>query len=794
MSSPTATAVAAGTRQSTASNFPHAIVNEAVLTPAFILGVTGNNDPAGYVHWPPTYSPGSPHPGPSPLPAIQAVRDAVFATLDWLLHTPTPLLFTGRLDPHSRRFLQFENAQGNTAEAYHAIWQPLGLGTTPIVVLSSLAPGVDTLVVEAVFAYKKWHPEARITVRAPLPFPEEIYAEASSFSRCTPDQNPLGVADAPKRRLQHLLELIKSQDGFCPERDLFCVPLHPDVSADPDYNPTGDPAVDLTAGTTTPVRFTRRNIRYRAAGEYIAAYSDVLLAIYDETHDTATPADLTSLQNPGAAVITLAKRRGLTDGLLPIPSIIAWADTGPVLHVPIDRAKTGANGLTLPHRPLRLLQPYDAQPDDLPSATHLPEHHPRWQENGHRLLQAMVRNLHAYQHLLPTVPTTAAQREEALRKLFTGSKNATTHDRAVGIALSCTTSPFGTFARLRDLTADVGNGWGKRADHLHLFIVGITVASLFLFVLSTTNLVKFSLSESASGILRGLAFAIATGSSAVAWLLHRGHNPARLFQFGLEKEDQTRVPPAQVEDRQFDYRIIAEGMRVQAYWSISGLYSAVASRYIQRLRGELGWIRGVVSSFTFPYLRTRQWFLQQPLPDQLTLLEAVQKGWIQGQSTYFSGTVRKHTLLLESWEGLGRVLLSAAFLLAFQALYMDVCGEDRATHDATLTQLTASSSWALFIAALLLLVPFQFWLAERLSRGQRTGGKSPLHLHFWRVFFPTLWMDEDEDPPQGSTPGSTPPSTYRPLVAWLRRTFPTQHQRETFVSWLHFGCALALGT
>jgi len=67
------------------------------------------------------------------------------------------------------------------------------------------------------------------------------------------------------------------------------------------------------------------------------------------------------------------------------------------------------------------------------------------------------------------------------------------------------------------------------------------------------------------------------------------------------------------DDRLNDYRVIAEGLRVQTYWAAAGIGLPVASRYVNRRLGELQWIRGALRS----------------------------AGWIGGQSSYFTNTVAK---------------------------------------------------------------------------------------------------------------------------------------------------------
>ena len=303
--------------------------------PPFIIGVTGKIAFPGYDQTEPV------------APAVAQLRERVRAILDWLRYEAPEGKPTGRLDPLTGRFDR-EGSCGPQGADASACWRPHGLTSTPIVVLSSLAPGVDTIVAEAVLDYAEEHSDARVTVRGVMPFRRDVYERASTFY----DENDPESSKARQARFWLLIERIEGQRNgqvgheIGMSRDVFSVELDEDLEFGHDQEAD---LVDDDEDTGKP----RRYLRYRAAGEYIATYSHLLLAVYDPNEEPDV--DLTDPYECGTQAIVHSRRNGATYELLAMPNAFAWADNGPILHVPIE---TGGNQLG----PLRLLQPEDTRP------------------------------------------------------------------------------------------------------------------------------------------------------------------------------------------------------------------------------------------------------------------------------------------------------------------------------------------------------------------------------------------------------------------------------------------------
>jgi len=162
-----------------------------------------------------------------------------------------------------------------------------GLEHTPIVVLSSLAPGADALVARAALQLAR-EPEftgAGISVQAPLPFPHDIYARASTFVRKGTNGKIDPESPENQKRRQDYADLVAAIGG---PTQTFPVWLERDRQLVAPAGQLADKYIgqcELDRDAADP---TARRDRYRAAGEYIAAGAHLLIALWDQEHDHET--------------------------------------------------------------------------------------------------------------------------------------------------------------------------------------------------------------------------------------------------------------------------------------------------------------------------------------------------------------------------------------------------------------------------------------------------------------------------------------------------------------------------
>ncbi|HSC34620.1 MAG TPA: hypothetical protein VLG45_05035 [Thermodesulfobacteriota bacterium] len=100
-----------------------------------------------------------------------------------------------------------------------------------------------------------------------------------------------------------------------------------------------------------------------------------------------------------------------------------------------------------------------------------------------------------------------------------------------------------------------------------------------------------------------------------------------------------------IEDRFLDYRALAEGLRVQFFWTLSGIDENVSSHYLSKYEGLLTWIRKAVRSIEIITLRTGN---AEHAPGNNTFLNITRKLWIESQLDYFGS--KKRPLLTRSQQ------------------------------------------------------------------------------------------------------------------------------------------------
>jgi len=548
--------------------------------------------------------------------AIRAIKDKLKAVFRWVqakaVKEEDSGRFRGWLNPATGEFdpavIGPENVlNGEILTVYNDCWRPLGMEGTPMVVLSSLAPGIDTLAAEA--ALECAAEGLPIMVRAPLPFPPHRYSRASSFTN-------KGARDQGKRdRLAQLVRRLRRQPGFQKQRDLFEVALDNDLQHDA-------AAAISEPNETDPVKIAdaqrRRRIRYRAAGEFVATHSDLLLTVYDETKDKV--GNLRDLTVAGAATIELAKRQGLSYELLAIANNFSWADNGPVLRIPINRGE--GSGATACDRPLCFLHPYDTRPAAVPEGEDL---HPLWQQKGDLLFRRILSRQQSFNHLEVDPVKLGA----ALDAMVGGVKALPEG------AVQQYCRLLDTLARARKAAGDASGKWdGARIAVLKKLIWAIGIGAVALSM--------YEHWEEGHG----------AGEEAVQWI--NGIQIA-LLMIGIICVTVSGITfwkyrRSGIEERRHDHRSLAEGLRVQFYWCLAGSGRSVAAEYMQRQRNELDWIRYVIASLTFPYEQWRRRFQRLTKGEKLALLGVVRKGWVGEQKSYFSKAAKKEGILAHGWH------------------------------------------------------------------------------------------------------------------------------------------------
>jgi hypothetical protein len=287
---------------------------------------------------------------------------------------------------------------------------------------------------------------------------------------------------------------------------------------------------------------------------------------------------------------------------------------------------------------LEVLYPYDCRP---PGISEEEDDNPEWLKAGHGILKAIAEHLERLNtekiHIDP------AREDGAFVEMLPAAAHCSAGargDRALPLASEHLRATLDRLARLRRRIADYSAHYNAHLTRLKRALFGLAFASALFFALADNWDVK-----SAVLPVPQIFFVTAMGLTLAAWIVY--------FCF-------KRTAAA---ERCEDYRAIAEGLRVQFYWTACGSGESVASNYLLRQRGELGWIRKVISVAAFPYEPNRVRFNQLSPNDQRAALQNIRETWIGGQHAYFKKAIDNLNLRREVFSTYAQVLLWTGFVL-----------------------------------------------------------------------------------------------------------------------------------
>ncbi len=525
-----------------------------------------------------------------------------------------------------------------------------GLGPkTPIVLMCNLAPGADTIAANLVldeFADS-------IELRCPLPFPPHIYCGASTFVRTGDDalanlerqkafldilarmklitddlvEPPTGTSEIPPK----LFDALKN----IPANKVFDVRLEEDLDKD----------AKLMEQQWRIDRDKEDDRRYYAAGEYLAVTSHLLVAIWNGSRDSG---------DVGTAAVAEARFNGPRSGLLPTTSGIPLHNIGPLWHLRANRpsenettsvskcALDGGPGGSLPA--MRILHPWSiGMKRDCPQAQ--------------IVAASQAGNMSLQNDMLALFARTG----ESLR-VFNLKESKFSADGLLEVnellAGSWTQQPSVS----QQLKADYPDQYLKLCRSISTHTRAENLTAYYQTWVKTTLGVLFSLAFVASISLhffthwhvgpddRLNVVQIWTGWIAMALTF------LAVCFFAWQRSKK-------FEAHGHDARAIAEGLRVQVFWNLSGLGKSVAANYMSRHFGELDWIRGVIRGAAMPSIAWRDWFLTLEPKQKLKALRVVESGWVQNQLDYFLKSSHHEHRQLQIWHEFGAVTALAGVML-----------------------------------------------------------------------------------------------------------------------------------
>lgn len=457
--------------------------------------------------------------------------------------------------------------------------------------------------------------EFAFRVVAPLPFPKEQYLRSSTYTSASPDEKEALDSLPDETFYVELADEVHMSDLAASEAREKCL--------------TGD------EGRAS------RYAHLRASGEYVAGFCDLLLAVTDlsqaESPKTPEPPsfDPDHLYDPGTPAIVQVRRHGITPGLLPVEPALPWADVGPVVYLPWQK------------------RDQDVPSDEGRFVFHVEGEVSSLEEEAQReVVQETAELIEGFNRKTRQQKSTDAATE--MRSMLGLGKGDPEPPMAGGLR-----DRLLRIAGARGLAKTYNYGRTDEVKRLRsrFLALGFTAAVLLIVYTDWEPL-----------------------NPGLAWV-HHGLSLAYLAALGcavLSLRMFFRFRKGRVEGDQIDSRCIAEGLRVQFYWTAAGTGVSVASNYLLRQRGAIRWIVNAVSAASAPYEPPRKAFLSMTLRDRLSLLQQAVFGWIEaggnkGQIDYNRNSLKKIQTERHHLQWQGWVTLFAGILLSF-LLFLEHAG------------------------------------------------------------------------------------------------------------------------
>lgn len=118
----------------------------------------------------------------------------------------------------------------------------------------------------------------------------------------------------------------------------------------------------------------------------------------------------------------------------------------------------------------------------------------------------------------------------------------------------------------------------------------------------------------------------------------------------------------EMEIKYLDYRALAEGLRVQIFWSLAGLNDDITDYYLYEQKNELIWIENAIRTLNLKIEKCKE---------KLKNYEHVLKYWIEDQHLYYKGAVIKNEIKLRRNKKIVEFLVTATFLISIFLIYSE---------------------------------------------------------------------------------------------------------------------------
>lgn len=146
-----------------------------------------------------------------------------------------------------------------------------------------------------------------------------------------------------------------------------------------------------------------------------------------------------------------------------------------------------------------------------------------------------------------------------------------------------------------------------------------------------------------------------------------------------------------IEDRFLDYRALAEGLRVAAFWRLAGVHHRASLNYLSEHMGVLSWVREALRSAEMAALPESD--CAGDLSERIAL---VKKLWLENQADYFKRRLEQLRKRAKTWKRIGATFFVLSCVAMAWKLIAFLTGQPKSLPYATaLTGLTVAAGLAI---------------------------------------------------------------------------------------------------
>jgi hypothetical protein len=355
----------------------------------------------------------------------------------------------------------------------------------------------------------------------------------------------------------------------------------------------------------------QRDRQYAQVGAFLARHCQVFLALWDGVSDGAAPG--------GTADVVRFRLEGAPGRYDPAASPLAFASIGRVHHIVTPRPDGPVPEGALTHKVLEPPRQREAEPDDLS----------HWMDTFN---QDAMRD-----------PAWLASAQEQSKGWLLGVEPQ---------QIAGETAPLAHSARLVLEHYSIADSLAVR------YATEAKRATKWIFLCVFIAALFFNLFHSLphhppppdAGTLERLA--------AIPWLLWLFLAVSMIGSLWLHR----RAKKEDYQNKHQDYRALAEALRIQFFWRVAGLPSAVVDHYLRKQRGELEWIRNALRAWDAESMPHRSRDEKSgPIAARLAF---VHKKWVAEQRSYYTKRAHREHHAMEREERRIELMVKVSVALA----------------------------------------------------------------------------------------------------------------------------------